>query len=353
MGAFRRARQRDEAQILEDCLTAMAESFTIGAFAVILDDQGRVLLCHRRDRDLWNLPGGGMQPGELPTDTVRRETLEETGLRVYIERLVGVYAKPDVHDLVFCFQCRVCGGEPMLSDEADEIAYFRPEEIPANTVARQVERIHDALAHVEAVPLFRMQSQQTAKISQAEAELSSASAASEDDLKLVDPSLEYEQAFLQMLADYHNSGEAFFQNFTDLAGRDFPRYVERLLNYSIGFQLEAGHVPQNTYWLVKGTKILGVSRLRPHLNESLRKQGGNIGYTISPSWRRKGYGTKILALTLQKARLMGLKQVLVTCDADNQASINIIERNGGQLSATSSAVVLHYWIDLQAQDISQ
>ena len=33
--------------------------FSIGAFAILFDDQGRVPLCHRRDRDMWNLPGGG------------------------------------------------------------------------------------------------------------------------------------------------------------------------------------------------------------------------------------------------------------------------------------------------------
>ncbi len=38
--------------------------FRIGVFALIFDDQGRVLLGHRRDIDWWNLPGGGMEAGE-------------------------------------------------------------------------------------------------------------------------------------------------------------------------------------------------------------------------------------------------------------------------------------------------
>jgi 8-oxo-dGTP diphosphatase len=59
--------------------------FSIGAFAVIFDAQGRVLLCHRRDMDVWNLPGGGVESGELPTETVVRETREETGLEVAVE----------------------------------------------------------------------------------------------------------------------------------------------------------------------------------------------------------------------------------------------------------------------------
>lgn len=59
--------------------------FSIGAFSIIFDEQGRVLLCHRRDMDAWNLPGGGAESGELPTEAAIRETKEETGLDVVIE----------------------------------------------------------------------------------------------------------------------------------------------------------------------------------------------------------------------------------------------------------------------------
>ncbi len=56
--------------------------FTIGAIAIIFDAQGRVLLCHRRDLDVWNLPGGWVESRELPTEAVVREVREETGLEV-------------------------------------------------------------------------------------------------------------------------------------------------------------------------------------------------------------------------------------------------------------------------------
>jgi len=51
--------------------------FTIGAFAFIFDEQGRILLCHRRDLNVWNLPGGGVESGELPTEAVVREVRED------------------------------------------------------------------------------------------------------------------------------------------------------------------------------------------------------------------------------------------------------------------------------------
>jgi 8-oxo-dGTP pyrophosphatase MutT (NUDIX family) len=48
-----------------------AATFAMGTFGIILDADGRVLLCHRRDIDLWNLPGGGVRPGEAPRGGIR------------------------------------------------------------------------------------------------------------------------------------------------------------------------------------------------------------------------------------------------------------------------------------------
>ena len=48
--------------------------FTVGSFAVIFDKEDRVLLSHRTDLDIWNLPGGGVENGELPNETAIRET---------------------------------------------------------------------------------------------------------------------------------------------------------------------------------------------------------------------------------------------------------------------------------------
>jgi 8-oxo-dGTP diphosphatase len=123
----------------------MIGNWKLGAFAIILDADRRVLLCHRRDQDLWNLPGGGVESRETPWDAVVREVREETTLVVAIERLAGIYSKPDQAELVFSFVCAILAGIPTLTDEADEIAYFALGEIPRNTLIKQVERIHDAL----------------------------------------------------------------------------------------------------------------------------------------------------------------------------------------------------------------
>jgi ADP-ribose pyrophosphatase YjhB (NUDIX family) len=130
--------------------------FTIGAFAIILDDRGRTLLCHRRDMDAWNLPGGGVESGELPTEAVVREVREETGLDVTVERLVGVYGKPDKDEIVFAFTCRVVGGQLSTTSESDAHQYFQLEDLPENTLPKHVERIQDA-QRADRQPVFKRQ----------------------------------------------------------------------------------------------------------------------------------------------------------------------------------------------------
>jgi 8-oxo-dGTP diphosphatase len=130
--------------------------FTLGAFAVILDDQGYVLLSHRRDLDVWNLPGGRVEQGELPHETVIREVKEETGLDVAIERLVGIYGKADKDELVFTFRCRITDGHVIVTEEADQSRFFSIQALPETTLRFHQERIADALsAPVE--PIFRRQ----------------------------------------------------------------------------------------------------------------------------------------------------------------------------------------------------
>ncbi|MDQ2787113.1 MAG: NUDIX domain-containing protein [Chloroflexota bacterium] len=127
--------------------------FTVGVFALLFDEDQRILLCHRRDYDLWNLPGGGLETGETPWDGVIREVLEETGLHVAIERLAGVYSKQEINEIVFSFVCTIAAGHLTLNDEADRIEYFALNEIPSNTSRKQIERIHDAIENESGLTL--------------------------------------------------------------------------------------------------------------------------------------------------------------------------------------------------------
>ncbi len=116
---------------------------TLGAFAIIPNAEGHVLLCHRTDMDAWNLPGGVVEHGESPWTAAVREVEEETGLSVRVIRSLGIYSKPDKHEIVFSFLCEIIGGELQITDEADELDFFSPTALPENLLEKQRERIHD------------------------------------------------------------------------------------------------------------------------------------------------------------------------------------------------------------------
>jgi 8-oxo-dGTP pyrophosphatase MutT (NUDIX family) len=93
--------------------------------AVVLQGQ-HVLLVKRDHPALWELPGGGMQPGESPEDTVVREVYEETGTAVEIVELLGWYERTGFRaHRSPVFLCTPTGGHirPQL-DEAIMVRYF-------------------------------------------------------------------------------------------------------------------------------------------------------------------------------------------------------------------------------------
>ena len=108
----------------------MRPQFTLGAFGIIFNEKREVLLCHRRDRDLWNLPGGGVEKNESPWEAVIREVKEESGFDVKIKYLSGVYFKREKEEVIFAFMCEIIGGVPTLNEEADAIEFFGVEKIP-------------------------------------------------------------------------------------------------------------------------------------------------------------------------------------------------------------------------------
>lgn len=169
-------------------------------------------------------------------------------------------------------------------------------------------------------------------------------------MKLYLPNLSYEPAFINMAMAYKAAEEDRYQFFFD-EDFNYENYIKTLDDHSKGINLKDGRIQQTTFWLMADDEIYGVCRLRHYLGEDNILEGGHIGYDIVPSKRRKGYGTTILTLALEKARALKLEKVLVTCDEDNQASNKIIKSKGGVLeniivSPDSRKNVCRYWIDL-------
>lgn len=105
-----------------------ANSVVPSVTAVVCDDAGRVLLIHKTDNDLWALPGGGHDIGESVGDTVVREVMEETGIAVDIDNIVGLYTDPQ-HVMAYddgevrqqfsiCFRAHPTGGSLQTSSES-------------------------------------------------------------------------------------------------------------------------------------------------------------------------------------------------------------------------------------------
>ena len=102
----------------------------LAAHAVIVDEQGRVLMLRSRYADAWMLPGGGLERGEHVDEAVRRECREELGVDASIERLTGLYYHEPSAGYVAIFRCALGEGEIRLSHEHSERRWMELADIP-------------------------------------------------------------------------------------------------------------------------------------------------------------------------------------------------------------------------------
>jgi len=101
----------------------------------ILERDGRVLLARRANEPrlgYWDLPGGFLDETEDPAEGLRREFLEETGLRIEPVELLRIDVEPYDGRHVFSVTWVVTGdGEPRPADDVAELRFFAPGELPA------------------------------------------------------------------------------------------------------------------------------------------------------------------------------------------------------------------------------
>ncbi|HEX5877062.1 MAG TPA: NUDIX domain-containing protein [Actinomycetota bacterium] len=118
-----------------------ANSIVVAVTAIVRNDDGDVLLIERTDNGLWAAPGGAQDIGERVSDTVRREVFEETGLRVEVTGLSGIYSDP-AHVIAYddgevrqefalCFRARPVGGDLKTSSESRQVRWVKPGELEA------------------------------------------------------------------------------------------------------------------------------------------------------------------------------------------------------------------------------
>jgi len=141
------------------------QELRLSVSAVVWRDPKRrqLLLMRRSDNGQWGLPGGYVEPGESVVEAASREVYEETGVRIEVGRLVGVYSDPArqvieyadgnrVQAVNLCFEATCVGtGTPTTPEETLETGYFEADGLPEPFVPIHGVRLSDAQAQSGAV----------------------------------------------------------------------------------------------------------------------------------------------------------------------------------------------------------
>jgi len=155
--------------------------------------------------------------------------------------------------------------------------------------------------------------------------------------------------FIKEIREYDGNFEGL-----DNIGRveAFDEFLQNLEKNKHQELIKPEYSPQITFGVFDDGKLIGGFNLRHELKGNLINHGGNIGYLVRPSERKKGYGTIILSCAMKKAKEIGLRKVLITCRKENIASSKVIEKNGGihendYYDETKGNTFKRYWINIK------
>ena len=131
------------------CMGVLQHKFVLlqdGAAAIIINNEGKILLQSRADRDLWGLPGGCQELGESFKETIIREIKEETNLDIANPKLFDIKAnvhmvypnKDEVYYTDVVYIINEFWGELKPDGESTELKFFDLNNLPENIMPTQI-----------------------------------------------------------------------------------------------------------------------------------------------------------------------------------------------------------------------
>lgn len=171
--------------------------------------------------------------------------------------------------------------------------------------------------------------------------------------KLVLPTSEVKESYLQALKEYH-AERSFSSHEYKSISENFDDFIEKIRDPEFFFggkrQDWMEPVPETVLWMVKDGLYIGTVIIRHRLNWHLEKWGGNIFFSIRPSMRKQGFGKKILQKAIPFISYIGMDKALLTVAPENKAAIRIIEFAGAEFEDETPETEkfpsrMRYWIN--------